>query len=92
MVGAEAHVGVGREVEDEIVPLHGLGQAGFVQHVPFDQPEARLEQRLGQEAPLPGREVVVSRDGMAVGQEPVYQIAADETGSAGDEVTRHSAT
>ena len=40
MLGAEAHVGVGREMEDELAAAHRRGQALEIERVAFDQREA----------------------------------------------------
>jgi hypothetical protein len=41
--------------------------------------------RLVQELPLASREIVPAHHGMAVREQAVYEIAADEAGSAGHE-------
>ena len=52
VVGAEADVGVGGKMEDEVVPLHGGAQPALVQDVPFNQCEAGELARRGDELPL----------------------------------------
>src|SRR5205823_14043769 len=86
----EADVGVGGQVEAEVVPGHGAGQARQVEQVALDQPVAGPA-ALRQEGALAGREVVVDGHLVAVGQQAVDQVAADEAGAAGDEGT-HQAT
>src|SRR5262249_54188268 len=85
VVRAEADVGVGGQVEDEVVADHGRLQVEQVDHVAFDQAERRATADLRQEGPLAGGEVVVARDLVPVGQQPVDQVAADKPGGASDE-------
>ena len=46
MLGAEAHVSVGRQVEHEFAALHGDGQRFFVQDVSFYQTKPRRRPSL----------------------------------------------
>ena len=45
MVRAEAHVGIGRQVEDEIRARHGARDRVEVQQVALDEAEARIRLR-----------------------------------------------
>src|SRR5947209_8559342 len=49
-----------------------------------------MAQRIGKELALAGREVIVRGDGMACGEQPIDQVAADETGAASDEIVHET--
>ena len=52
---------------------------GGSRHIALHKPELLMFQRRGKETTLAGREIVVSGDGMSVGQQLIDQIAADES-------------
>ena len=79
MVRAEAHVGIGREVEDEIRASHGVLDGIQFQQVALDQAEARIGLRALQKAQKSGGQIVEAGDVVAVCQQAVHQIAADES-------------
>ncbi len=85
MLGAEADIGVGREMQDEIRATHGGGHRREIGRVAFDQRKAGMSDRARQEVPPAGREIVVDHDLGAARQEVIGRRTADETGPAGDE-------
>jgi hypothetical protein len=87
VLGAEAHVGIRGKVEDGVGPTNRVGQILRLHQVTPDEPEPGRLLRLGQKLLLPGREVVVADDVVAVSQQAVDQIARDETSAARYEVT-----
>ncbi len=89
MRGARAHVGISRQVENLIVFFHGHGQSRQVQRVADDQAKAGMSKSRFDEAALAGGEVVIGGHVMPIGQQAIDQMAADETCSAGDEITCH---
>src|SRR5262249_53236338 len=86
VLGAEADIGVGGQVKDEVVPDNRTSQGGEVEEIPLDEAESGMAERIGEDLALAGREVVVGGNGMAVGQQSVDQVAADEASPAGDEI------
>lgn len=68
VVGAEANVSVGGQMEDEVVPGDRRAQAALVEHIAFDQGKALLPARRGDELALSCGEVVVNRHLVTVGQ------------------------
>lgn len=89
MFEAEAHIGVGGEMENSVTARHCLRERGQVEIVTLNQFEVRILQRAVKEAALAGGKVIPAHDGFAVFEEPVCQGAADETGGAGDENALH---
>ena len=89
MIGAEAHVGVGGEMENEIAAGHRAFERGEIEVVALDEFEARIFQRFDDERPLAGREIIPADDGLAVRKQAINETGADETGGAGDEDLVH---
>ena len=85
MVGAEAHVGIGGQVEDEVRARHGARDGVEIQQVALDEAEARIGLRTFEKAPESGGEVVEAGDFVPSGQQAVHQVAADESRGAGNE-------
>ena len=79
------NIGVGGEMEYEIASGHGLDQCRQIEVVAFDEPVPRGFQRIRDERTLAGGEIVPAHDGLAIGEEPVNEAAADKAGGAGDE-------
>ena len=74
-------------MEDEVAIFHRRLQYPLVQHVPFDQLE-RLEGRCPlEELALARGEIVENHHLVAVRQQTVRQVAADEARSSRDQVT-----
>ena len=84
VLGSEPHVGVGREVEHELLTGHGVGQPLPVEQVPLGEPEAGLVPGSCEEFALPSREVVIDRDTVAVGQKTIHEVTADEACASAD--------
>ena len=91
VLGAEAHVGVGGEVEDEIAAGHGLGQRRQIEIVALDQAILWVGERPCDKGPLARGEIVPADDGFPVGEEAVNEAAANKAGCAGDEDFVHGA-
>ncbi len=80
-------VGVGRQVDDDVVPVHGRGERPRVLDVAAHGAEARVGVVLRM-VPRPSRRVVVvERDacGPARSQQLVGEMTADESGTTDDE-------
>src|SRR5690348_6162736 len=77
-------------MEDQIVAFDRVCELPLVEHVAFNQVESRLFLCLVQKPKLSGREVVVGGDGVTGFQQAVNEVAANESGPAGDEVSHHS--
>ena len=88
---AMAHVGIRRQVEDELRPPHRGAQRIHIGRVAAHEGEARVPARLRQELRLPRGEVVVAGDLVAVPQQTVHEAAPDEAGTPRDEVGHRSA-
>ena len=65
MVRAEAHIGIGRQMEHEVRTGHGARDGVEVQQVALDEAEARMGLRTLEKAPESGGEVVERRDVVA---------------------------
>jgi hypothetical protein len=74
VLGAEAHVGVGGQVEHEVAALHGLREGGQLQVVAEDEGEGLRLAGVLEEALLAGRKVVPTHHADAVRQEAVDQV------------------
>ena len=85
MVRAEADVGIGRQVEDEIRARHGVLDGVQFQQVALDEAEARIGLRTFQKTQKSGGQIVEAGDLVAGGQQAVHQIAADESRRSGNE-------
>ena len=79
MVRAEAHIGVRRQVENEIRARHGARDGRQIQQVALHQAEARVRLGALQKAAESGGQVVEARDVVPSRQQAVHQIAADES-------------
>ena len=85
--GLDAEAGVvdgagGRgEVEDEV---DGAGVEGRAD-VLLEEAEARIRWRDGRGSPVAGAEVIDADDGVAVGEESVGEVRAEEAGGSGNE-------
>ena len=85
MIGAEADVGVGGEVDDEVGAGDGFGEGVQVEQVMLAEGEVGVGLGAGEELDLAGGEVIDTGDGVAIGEKAVGEGAADEAGCAGDE-------
>ena len=84
MLQPESHVRVGGEVKNKIAPGHRRGERGQIEAIAPDQFEPGLLPRVLQEFILAGGKIVVAGNRFAVPQQPVNEIAPDETRSARD--------
>ena len=66
VLGAEADVGVGRQVEDDVGAAHGRGQRRQVERVAATSVNVASSERRLEEPFLAGREVVEGDDRVAV--------------------------
>src|SRR5579883_2130642 len=82
MFEAEAHVGIGGEMKDAPRAPHGLRQLAGIEQIAFDQAEILMVPRRRHEFSHSRAEIVVAYDLLAIAQETIDEIAADETGSA----------
>src|SRR6185295_7842003 len=71
--------------EDNVHTGHGGGERFTVEDVALDETEARVRERVRQKLAPPGGEVVVRHDVVAAGEQPIDEVAADETGASGDQ-------
>ena len=85
MLKAEADVGVGGKVKDDVGSCHRLRERRRVEYVAFDERKARLALGLGQKIDLSGGEVVVTDHPTARLKQAIDQIAADKARCTGDE-------
>ena len=85
MFEAEPDVGIGGEVKNKIAPGHRRGQRGQIEAIAFESSlnSGWLRRRL-QKFMLAGGKIVPADDVFAAGKQAVNEIAADETGGAGD--------
>src|SRR5205823_2447531 len=90
MVQSKAHIGVGREVKNDIVPGDDFAQALRVEEISLHELETWLPTGVFEESGLAGREVIVHRDRVPFGEQPIRQIAADKASPAGNERTHHA--
>ena len=84
MFEAEADIGIGREVENEIASGHRLRQRREVKIVAANEFEIGMAPRARQKFILAGGKIVPADDVFAAGQQAVNEIAANKTGGAGD--------
>ena len=68
----------------QVVDLVDLGEERLADVVP-QQLEARMVEQVLDVVPPAGEEVVQADDVVALGQQPVAEMRADEAGAAGDE-------
>src|SRR5262249_29075652 len=84
MLDAPPQIGAGLQVKHPVAAVDRLFERGGVEHVALDEPHSGPTQRVGEILPAPGPEVVDDHDLEAVSDQPVGQVASDETGTAGD--------
>ena len=89
MIQAEPDVRIGGQMKNEIASRHRADQGGQIQAIAFDQFEFRIGQRRLEKFLLAGGKIVPADNVFAVGEKPVNQIAADESGRAGHEDCVH---
>ena len=89
MIGAEAHVGICREVDHEIAASHRLRQRIRVEAVATAKLEARLLLRRHEELLLTRGKIIPADDLPAEREQPIRGSAADETGGSCDEDFLH---
>ena len=85
MLGAEPHVGVGREMKHHVDAAGGFFQPVGVEQIAFDELKSIRRGGAGDELPKPGRHVVEADHIVAGRQQPVHQVAPDKTRGAGDQ-------
>ena len=90
MLSAETNVGIGGEVKDEIGARHGARQRLFVEQIALHEPEVGVCGRSLEKAHPAGRQIVVSDDGVAIGEETIGQVASDEARCASDKIGHHT--
>ncbi len=92
MLEAVAHVGVGLQVKDPVAALEGVLEQlrGRARRPRRRRTPGRLE-RVCEELPPAGAEVVDDHDLDALCDQAVGEVAADEPGAAGDAGTPHAA-
>src|SRR5262245_31528137 len=90
MLRSEAHVGVGRQVKDELRAGHCIQYRVRLERVAFHKAESFGLERGLEESPLSSGEIVERGDFVAAGEEPIDDVAADEARAAGDK-TFHEA-
>src|SRR6476469_8887877 len=71
-------------MDHEIRAPHGSLERRQVEDIPPMELEAGRRRGLLQEMLPPGRKVVVAYDIVALGEQPVHQVAGNESGRAGD--------
>ena len=91
MIESEAHVGIGREVENHVAARHGAGQRRGVEIVAAHEREVRMRLCLFQKAHLAGGEIVPRDHGGTFREQAVNETAANEAGPTGDEDAVHDA-
>ncbi len=85
MLDAEPDIGIGRQVKHDLGRLHRPFHVWQIEQIAALEREARVAKRAGEKRLVAGREVVVARDRVSVGQQAIDQRAPDETRGAGDE-------
>ena len=75
------------EVEDRVDRAVDVDVVG---DVVLDEVEAPVAEQVGDVARMAGRQVVERDDVVAIGQQPVRQVRADEAGPAGDDDAPHA--
>ena len=80
-------VGIGGEVDDEIVTRHRLAEAIEIVRIRPHNLQARVVDVIGVVPLLPGREVVIESQlpRPLIGQQRVGEVTADEPGAADDD-------
>src|SRR5262249_6511921 len=84
LLGTEAHVGVGGEMEHDLGAGHGAAQGGGVERIAFDKRELRMLRGVVEKRALSGGEVVVGDHGVALGEQPIDDRTTNTTGAASD--------
>ncbi len=90
MQWAKPNVGVGGEVEDDVVPGNDLVQRTHIEQVRLDEFKASLPRSVFEERTLTGREVVVHRDRVAERQQAIDETAGNEPGATRDECSQRA--
>ena len=75
---AEADIGIGRQMEDDVAAARRGRQPRKIEKVSFDEGEIRIRARRGKEFRHAGRKIVIADNAHARRQQAVHQIAADE--------------
>jgi hypothetical protein len=78
MFSAEAHVGIGCEMNHQFHALHRLRQAFPVEQVGLMESEFRTCQSIFQEPDLSRRQVIESNDAVTRGEKAVDHMTADK--------------
>ena len=85
MLEAKAHIRVGRQMKNEIATGHRTGHCQQFETVAFHEFEPRIGHRCLKKFPLAGGKIVPANNVLAAGEQPVHEVAADESGRAGHE-------
>jgi hypothetical protein len=64
-------------------------ERGQIQIVAFNELEIFMRERAFQKFPLAGGKIIPADDGFTIGEQPVGERAADETGDPSDENLLH---
>ena len=91
MLGAEPHVGVGGQMEDEVAALHRRREGGQVEIVAADQRNRGSAAAPSRNCSWPVEKLSHPTTRQSTGEQPVDQVGADESGRAGHENTLHEA-
>ena len=84
VVCTEADVGVGGEVDDDVDADTGFDDAREVEEVAFDQLELGGGESSGEEFPLAGDIAIETDHFVAVGEQTIDDVTADESGGSSD--------
>jgi hypothetical protein len=85
MFQAETHIRVRGEMDDAYAALHRRRQRRLVENVAAHEPETGMSRRAREKFLPARRKIVVGHHRHAIGQQPVDEMASDETGRARDE-------
>jgi hypothetical protein len=92
MLGAEAHIGVRRHVEDDLGASNAFIEGCRIKDVSFDAFEISVIKGVGQELPMARRKIVVANDAMTLLEQSVDEIAADKSRGTSDKCPHLYAT
>ncbi len=91
MVEPVSDVGVRRQVEDPVAPIHGIDENLEIEHVALHEPIGRIIQKRFEELSVACPEIVDDNDGYTGSGDHVGKVAADEAASACDTEAIHQA-
>jgi hypothetical protein len=85
MFGAEAHVGIGGEMNHQFRAFDRLRQAGPVEQVCLMKTKFRVPQSSFEKLAMSGRHIIEPNDAMARGEQAVDHVTGNKARRAGDE-------